>query len=172
MNTKKEQFINKNHKLYKIQNSFKCRKCKIKYNNPLALYNHSYIHMDPLYCYFPKCDKIFSPKHTYQYKQHIDSHNGGLNIKCKFCYHISKSLSSNTIHMKLQHKTEYNTYMSKINEYNEDIKTLDSIHITNLTNKYINIVQEKDLEKSKKKYSERHNLDIFSDIAISYLQNK
>ena len=109
------------YKTYSKENMFKCKKCKVVFSSYVALEKHSYIHINPVYCHFPKCDKVFSPKHTYQYRQHIDSHNGGLNIKCKFCNHISKSFSANTLHMKSKHIEEYIIYNKKINESNEDI---------------------------------------------------
>ena len=68
----------------------------------------------------------------------MDGHNGGFNIKCKFCEHISKSLSSNTLHMRSQHTKEYILYTNKMNDYNDDIKPIDMNHITNLIPKYIN----------------------------------
>ena len=202
------------HKSYSKQNMFKCKKCKVVFSSYVALEKHSYIHINPVYCHFPKCGKVFSPKHTYQYRQHIDSHNGGLNIKCKFCDHRSKSLSANTNHMKLQHTEEYTLYKQKINEYNDDIKPIDMNHITNLTHlttKYINTAFEKSRAKKQDNqylenkafqksfykntsvntsYSkeddpeltyiynssfydnytvtEKNNLDLFADIALSY----
>jgi hypothetical protein len=118
---------------------YNCNKCNKEFTTYKLLDTHSYIHINPINCYFPNCGKIFAFRHSYQYKQHIDGHNGGLNIKCKFCNHISKSFSANTLHMKSKHIEEYIIYNKKINESNEDIKKLDSNHITNLTNKYINI---------------------------------
>jgi hypothetical protein len=178
------------YKSYSKQNIFKCKKCKVVFSSYVALEKHSYIHINPVYCHFPKCGKVFSPKHTYQYRQHIDSHNGGLNIKCKFCDHRSRSLSANTNHMKLQHTEEYSLYKQKINDYNDDIKSLDATRITHLTTKYINtaffksrakkqdneqddpeltyIENNKYYDKDYDNHNEINNLDLFADIAISY----
>ena len=71
----------------------RCDKCDISYNNPSSLEKHKPIHLNPVYCPFTNCNKIFSPTHKYQFKQHIDGHNGGLHIKCKFCNHTSKTLT-------------------------------------------------------------------------------
>ena len=170
MNTKKQQSANKNNKLYKSHTRFKCKKCKFSYNNKNALVKHSYIHINPVYCYFPKCDKVFSPKHTYQYRQHMDSHNGGLHIKCKFCAHISRSLSSNTLHMKAQHKADYNIYMKNINEYNkQDLE--NPARKLRLNIKYIDTAFQKSFYKKNSvntSYTEINNLYLFADIALSY----
>ena len=196
MNTRKSLLQGNSHNPYKTyskQNIFKCKKCKVVFSSYVALEKHLYIHINPVYCHFPKCGKVFSPKHTYQYRQHIDSHNGGLNIKCKFCDHRSRSLSANTNHMKLQHTEEYTLYKQKINEYNDDIKPIDMNHITNLTHlttKYINTAFEKSRAKKQdnehdneqddselthietNKYYDNHtelnNLDLFADIALSH----
>jgi len=144
--------IHKPNKSYSSKKIFKCKKCKLEWTSHMALDKHSYIHINPVHCPFEDCDKVFSPKHTYQYRQHIDSHNGGLNIKCKFCEHRSRSMSSNTTHMKSQHIEEYTKYTNKINEYNDDIKTLDTAYITNLTHlstKYINTAFEKSRTKKQ-----------------------
>ena len=117
---------------------FKCDKCDISYNNPVSLEKHKPLHLNPVYCPFKHCNKIFSPKHKYQFKQHIDGHNGGLHIKCKFCLHSSKTLTSNTIHMKKEHTQQYNHYMKEIEEANKDTQPLNSKNIINLTTKYIN----------------------------------
>lgn len=127
-----------NKKTNNKKNQFKCNKCKISYNNPVSLEKHKPIHLKPVYCSFLNCKKIFSPKHKYQYKQHIDSHNGGLHIKCKFCAHQSKTLTSNTVHMKKEHIEKYTHYMKEISNANLDIQPLNSKKIINLTTKYIN----------------------------------
>lgn len=175
---------NKTYNTYKTNNSFKCKKCKIICKNQITLDKHLHIHINPVYCHFPNCGRLFSPKHTYQYRQHIDSHNGGLHIKCKFCDHSSKTLSSNTAHMKLHHKEEYTLYKKHINEYNEDLKKIDTIHITKLlylASKYIktSYTEEEDdsgltyIDHNKYYYNdiddnEKNNLDLFADIALSY----
>ena len=128
----------KQNKFKKQKPIFKCAKCDISYNNLVSLEKHKPIHLNPVYCPFKHCNKMFSPKHKYQYKQHIDGHNGGLQIKCKFCNHISKTLSSNTLHMKKEHIEEYNYYMKEIEEANKDTQPLNSKNIINLTTKYIN----------------------------------
>ena len=145
----KEQnnIYNKKSKLKKQKPIFKCDKCDISYNNPASLEKHKPIHLNPVYCPFKHCNKMFSPKHKYQYKQHIDGHNGGLQIKCKFCNHISKTLSSNTLHMKKEHIEEYNYYMKEIEEANKDTQPLNSKNIINLTTKYINTHIMDDLDE-------------------------
>ena len=151
------------YKSYSKQNMFKCKKCKVVLTSHMALEKHAYIHINPVYCHFPKCGRVFSPKHTYQYRQHIDSHNGGLNIKCKFCENRSRSLSANTNHMKLQHSEEYSLYKQKINNYNDDIKPLDATRITNLTHlttKYINTAFFK---SRAKKQDNEHDKDHDND---------
>ena len=148
------------YKSYSKQNIFKCKKCKVVFSSYVALEKHSYIHINPVYCHFPKCGKVFSPKHTYQYRQHIDSHNGGLNIKCKFCENRSRSLSANTNHMKLRHTEEYSLYKQKINNYNDDIKPLDATRITNLTHlttKYINTAFFKSRAKKQDNEQDHEN---------------
>ena len=154
----------------KIDN-YKCNKCKVIYNNPIALEKHNHIHINPIYCPFTKCGKIFSPKHTYQYKQHIDGHNGGLHIKCKFCEQQSKTLTSNTVHMKKYHLEEYTYYMTKINKSNQDNKILNSKQIINLTTKYEDFDDEDDelisIELNKYNfYYYSNNLDLLSTIAL------
>ena len=141
-------------KSYLSQTMFNCKKCKLVFTTKHNLDIHSqlHIHVKPISCQFPKCGKIFSFRKSYQYKQHIDSHNGGLNIKCKFCDHRSRSLLSNTLHMKTQHTEEYTLYINKIDEYNDDIKKIDMTNITNLTNTAF----------------ETNNLHLFADIALSY----
>jgi len=136
----KEQnnIYNKKSKLKKQKPIFKCDKCDISYNNLVSLEKHKPLHLNPVYCPFKHCNKIFSPKHKYQYKQHIDGHNGGLHIKCKFCEHTSKTLTSNTVHMKSKHSQQYNHYMKEIEEANKDTQPLNSKNIINLTTKYIN----------------------------------
>lgn len=181
---KQENDYQYNHNTYN-HNTYKCKKCKIVYTNEKELNKHSYIHMNPIYCYYPNCGKKFSSKHKYQYKQHIDSHKGGINIKCKFCDTHSKTLSSNTLHMKVNHTKDYNTYMSKINEYTNDINKLDSIHITELTQKYINInthnniTQELDPKKEDdpelkdiSNHDMFNNLELCAIIALSQLYSK
>ena len=154
----------------KIDN-YKCNKCKVIYNNSIALEKHNHIHINPIYCPFTKCGKIFSPKHTYQYKQHIDGHNGGLHIKCKFCEQQSKTLTSNTVHMKKYHLEEYTYYMTKINKANQDNKILNSKQIINLTTKYEDFDDEDDelisIELNKYNfYYYSNNLDLLSTIAL------
>ena len=178
---KTETDYNYNHTIYK------CKKCKIVYNNEMSLNKHSYIHINPIYCYYPNCSKKFSPKHTYQYKQHIDSHKGGINIKCKFCNKYSKSLSSNTLHMKANHIKEYNIYIKHLNEFNDDNNILDISQITKLTNltiKHINIDnikenededEDEDDDDPELQYIEDNkynNLDLFADIALAYEKHK
>ena len=126
---------------------FKCDKCDISYNNPVSLEKHKPLHLNPVYCPFKHCNKIFSPKHKYQYKQHIDGHNGGLHIQCKFCEHTSKTLTSNTVHMKTKHSQQYNHYMKEIEEANKDTQPLNSKNIINLTTKYINTHIMDDLDE-------------------------
>ena len=132
----------KPNKSYSSKKMFKCKICKTGFSSSMVLNKHIHIHINPVYCQFPNCGKVFSPKHTYQYRQHMDGHNGGLNIKCKFCEHIAKSYSSNTLHMKAQHIKEYTLYMNTM----------------------------KDLENnsSNTSYSEMNNLVLFADIALSY----
>lgn len=200
MNSKKNKSSHKSshksiRKSYLSYTRFRCDYCNINYSNKVSLDKHSYIHINPIYCYFPNCEKVFSPKHTYQYRQHMDSHAGGLNIKCKFCNHSSKSLSSNTLHMRLHHRMEYSSYMKNINKYNDDIKPLDSIHITkmaHLSTNYLNIDNDKEqqvlehiwdyedsqsseddpelsfIENNKYYDNTLNNLDLFADIALSY----
>ena len=127
---------NKNIKI--VKNIYKCSICSITYNQKCSLKKHISIHTEPVKCPFINCTKLFSPIHKYQYKQHIDSHNGGLNIKCKFCEHISKTLTSNTMHMKTFHSQQYTYYMNEINKYNTDNKSLNLKQIINLTSKLIN----------------------------------
>lgn len=134
MNSKIKQ--NKNIKL--VKNIYKCSICSITYNQKCSLKKHISIHTEPVKCPFINCTKLFSPNHKYQYKQHIDSHNGGLNIKCKFCEHISKTLTSNTMHMKISHLQQYTHYMNEVNKYNTDNKSLNLKQIINLTSKLIN----------------------------------
>jgi len=126
------------NKFKKQKSIFKCDKCDISYNNLVSLEKHKPLHLNPVYCPFKHCNKIFSPKHKYQYKQHIDGHNGGLHIKCKFCEQTSKTLTSNTVHMKTKHSQQYNHYMKEIEEANKDTQPLNSKNIINLTTKYIN----------------------------------
>ena len=127
---------NKNIKL--VKNIYKCSICSITYNQKCSLKKHISIHTKPVKCPFTNCNKLFSPIHKYQYKQHMDSHNGGLNIKCKFCEHVSKTLTSNTMHMKTIHSQQYTHYMTEINKYNTDNKSLNLKQIINLTSKLIN----------------------------------
>ena len=134
-------------KLKKQKIIFKCDKCDISYNNPVSLEKHKPLHLNPVYCPFKHCNKIFSPKHKYQYKQHIDGHNGGLHIQCKFCEHTSKTLTSNTVHMKTKHSQQYNHYMKEIEEANKDTQPLNSKNIINLTTKYINTHIMDDLDE-------------------------
>jgi len=134
-------------KLKKQKIIFKCDKCDISYNNPASLEKHKPIHLNPVYCPFKNCNKMFSPKHKYQYKQHIDGHNGGLHIQCKFCEHTSKTLTSNTVHMKTKHSQQYNHYMKEIEEANKDTQPLNSKNIINLTTKYINTHIMDDLDE-------------------------
>ena len=145
----KEQnnIYNKKSKLKKQKPIFKCDKCDISYNNPASLEKHKPIHLNPVYCPFKHCNKMFSPKHKYQYKQHIDGHNGGLHIQCKFCEHTSKTLTSNTVHMKTKHSQQYNHYMKEIEEANKDTQPLNSKNIINLTTKYINTHIMDDLDE-------------------------
>jgi len=145
----KEQnnIYNKKSKLKKQKPIFKCDKCDISYNNPASLEKHKPIHLNPVYCPFKHCNKMFSPKHKYQYKQHIDGHNGGLHIKCKFCEQTSKTLTSNTVHMKTKHSQQYNHYMKEIEEANKDTQPLNSKNIINLTTKYINTHIMDDLDE-------------------------
>jgi len=145
----KEQnnIYNKKSKLKKQKPIFKCDKCDISYNNPASLEKHKPIHLNPVYCPFKNCNKMFSPKHKYQYKQHIDGHNGGLHIQCKFCEHTSKTLTSNTVHMKSKHSQQYNHYMKEIEEANKDTQPLNSKNIINLTTKYINTHIMDDLDE-------------------------
>ena len=126
------------NKFKKQKSIFKCHKCDVSYNNLVSLEKHKPIHLNPVYCPFKNCNKMFSPKHKYQYKQHIDGHNGGLHIKCKFCEQTSKTLTSNTVHMKTKHSQQYNHYMKEIEEANKDTQPLNSKNIINLTTKYIN----------------------------------
>ena len=145
----KEQnnIYNKKSKLKKQKPIFKCDKCDISYNNPASLEKHKPIHLNPVYCPFKHCNIMFSPKHKYQYKQHIDGHNGGLHIKCKFCEHTSITLTSNTVHMKSKHSQQYNHYMKEIEEANKDTQPLNSKNIINLTTKYINTHIMDDLDE-------------------------
>jgi len=145
----KEQnnIYNKKSKLKKQKPIFKCDKCDISYNNPASLEKHKPIHLNPVYCPFKHCNKMFSPKHKYQYKQHIDGHNGGLHIQCKFCEQTSKTLTSNTVHMKTKHSQQYNHYMKEIEEANKDTQPLNSKNIINLTTKYINTHIMDDLDE-------------------------
>ena len=145
----KEQnnIYNKKSKLKKQKPIFKCDKCDISYNNPASLEKHKPIHLNPVYCPFKHCNKMFSPKHKYQFKQHIDGHNGGLHIKCKFCEQTSKTLTSNTVHMKTKHSQQYNHYMKEIEEANKDTQPLNSKNIINLTTKYINTHIMDDLDE-------------------------
>ena len=99
------------NKFKKQKSIFKCDKCDVSYNNLVSLEKHKPIHLNPVYCPFKHCNKMFSPKHKYQYKQHIDGHNGGLHIKCKFCEQTSKTLTSNTVHMKTKHSQQYNHHL-------------------------------------------------------------
>ena len=137
----------KQNKFKKQKPIFKCDKCDISYNNLVSLEKHKPIHLNPVYCPFKHCNKMFSPKHKYQYKQHIDGHNGGLHIKCKFCEQTSKTLTSNTVHMKTKHSQQYNHYMKEIEEANKDTQPLNSKNIINLTTKYINTHIMDDLDE-------------------------
>ena len=183
MSTKKHQYSNKSYKPYKSTstykkytsylsyNSFKCKKCDINYSSQNSLDKHAYIHVNPIYCYFPNCEKVFSPKHSYQYSQHIDSHNGGLHIKCKFCEHISKSLSSNTLHMKLHHRMEYSSYMKNINKYNEDIKTIDITKITKLTHLTTNWMEPLYTEdEQEQNFLNPAHKDVYEDVYDSSIR--
>ena len=163
--------------IYNQQNRkaiFRCDKCDISYNNPSSLEKHKPIHLNPVYCPFTNCNKIFSPTHKYQFKQHIDGHNGGLHIKCKFCNHTSKTLTSNTVHMKKEHLQQYTHYMKEIEESNKDTQPLNSKNIINLTTKYINthIMDDEDeelinIELNKYNfYYYLNNLDLLSTIAL------
>lgn len=125
---------------------YSCNKCESVYNNPIALKKHYNIHINPVYCPFDDCDRLFSPSHTYQFRQHIDCHNGGLNIKCKFCNIISKTANTNILHMKNKHKKEYDCYMNNINKYSNDNNVLHYTQIINLTQKYNEEVEEDDTE--------------------------
>jgi hypothetical protein len=154
---------NKTYKSYSLKKMFNCNICKLGFTSPMVLDKHTHIHINPVYCPFTNCDKVFSPKHTYQYRQHMDGHNGGLNIKCKFCTHSSRSMSSNTSHMKSQHIEEYTKYTNKINEYNDDIKTLDTTYITNLTHlttNYINTAFIKSRAKKQDLESPAHKCSV------------
>ena len=137
----------KQNKFKKQKPIFKCDKCDVSYNNLVSLEKHKPLHLNPVYCPFKNCNKIFSPKHKYQYKQHIDGHNGGLHIQCKFCEHTSKTLTSNTVHMKSKHSQQYNHYMKEIEEANKDTQPLNSKNIINLTTKYINTHIMDDLDE-------------------------
>lgn len=140
-------------------------------SNTLTITKVKKIENDYYYYY----NNTYNYTYNYNYKEYIDSHNDDINIKCKFCNKHSKSLSSNILHMKVNHNKDYNIYMKKINEYNDDIKTLDSIYITKLTNlttKKINIDNIKeDNEDPELQYIEDNkynNLDLFADIALAY----
>ena len=154
---------------FKIDN-YKCNKCKVIYNNPIALEKHNHIHINPIYCPFTKCGKTFLPKHTYQYKQHIDSHNGGLHIKCKFCAIYSKSLSANTLHIKKYHSDHYTYYRNEIDKANQDIQPLNTKKFINLTTNYDDEDEDDEwisIELNKNNvYYYSTNLDLLSTIAL------
>ena len=160
---------------------YSCNKCSIVYTNPTALKKHYNIHINPVHCPFDDCNRMFSPSHTYQYRQHIDCHNGGLNIKCKFCNIISKTVNSNILHMKNKHKKEYDCYMNNINKYSNDNNVLQPKQIINLTQKYNKEDEEYDteltyIENNKNKeykinkiiynYYE-NNLELLATVALS-----
>lgn len=162
---------------------YSCDKCEIVYNNPIALKKHYNIHINPVYCPFDDCDRLFSPSHTYQFRQHIEYHNNRLNIKCKFCNIISKTVNSNILHMKNKHKKEYNCYMNNINKYSNDNNVLQPIQIINLTQKYNEEVEEYDTEltyienNKNKEYKNNkinynyyeNNLELLANVALLHL---
>ena len=156
-------------KMYKTTktNKLDSYKYNVIYNNPLALEKHNYSPVNPIYCPFTKCGKTFLPKHKYQYKQHIDSHNGGLHIKCKFCTIHSKSLSANTFHMIKYHSEQYTYYMNKIDKANQDTQPLNAKKIINLTTNYDDEDDELiSIELNKYNYYYSNNLDLLSTIAL------
>lgn len=148
--------------------SYKCNKCKVIYNNPLSLEKHKHTHVNYIYCPFTKCGKTFLPKHTYQYKQHIDSHNGGLHIKCKFCDIYSKTLGANTLHIKKYHSEHYTYYRNEIDKANQDIQPLNAKKFINLTTNYDDEDDELiSIELNKNNvYYYSNNLDLLSTIAL------
>lgn len=143
-------------------------KCNVIYNNPITLTKHNHSPVNPIYCPFTKCGKTFLPKHKYQYKQHIDSHNGGLHIKCKFCAIYSKSLSANTLHIKKYHSEHYTYYRNEIDKANQDIQPLNAKKFINLTTNYDDEDDELiSIELNKNNvYYYSTNLDLLSTIAL------
>jgi hypothetical protein len=148
MTTKLQVANNKTYntcKKYVSKNIFKCKTCKMSYNNKNALDKHSHIHTNPVYCQFPKCNKIFSPKHTYQYKQHSNSHNDDM-VPLDTTYITNLTNLTNKI---------INKYESSDDE-EEDNPELTYIE-NNKYNKYFNNYN-----------NEKNNLVLFADIALSY----
>ena len=161
---------NYNHSIYK------CRKCKIGYNNEIDLNVHSYIHINPIYYYYPYSGINFLPNYQYQYQINNDSNDSNINIKCKFCDNYSSTYALNTLHMEVNHNKDYNIYMQKINEFNEDNNCLDISQIKRLTTNYLQDVDfqnKDDKEDLELKYIENNkcnNLDLFADIALMYIK--
>ena len=145
MNTKIQDTNNKTYntcKKYVSKNIFKCKNCKMSYNNKNALDKHSHIHTNPVYCQFPNCNKIFSPKHTYQYKQHSNSHNDDM-------VPLDTTYITNLTNLTTKF---INKYESSDDE-EEDNPELTYIE-NNKYNKYYN--------------TDKNNLALFADIALLY----
>ena len=155
--------------------SHQCSLCSYSHTNKTALQKHYGIHTKPVVCTFAGCGKVFSPSHSHQYKQHMTAHNGGLNIKCKFCEIIFRTTNSHTLHMKSKHKKEYYLYMKKVNKYNTDCNVLQPQQIIKLTNECLYKYNKYDKNKKMNldtDYNDYKNYDDYDEELSMIEDNK
>lgn len=139
---------------------YQCSQCSYSNYNEMGLTKHSKIHVNPVFCPIDGCNKVFSPSHSYQYKQHMIAHNGGLNIKCKFCDTLFRTLNSHTLHMKKKHKKQYELYMRNVNKYNKDCNVLQPQQIIKLTKECLHTYEKNIkmvIDKDDSKYDNDYN---------------
>ena len=138
---------------------YQCSQCSYSNYNEMGLTKHSKIHVNPVFCPIDGCNKVFSPSHSYQYKQHMIAHNGGLNIKCKFCDTLFRTLNSHTLHMKKKHKKQYELYMRNVNKYNKDCNVLQPQQIIKLTKECLH-TYEKNIKMVIDKDDSKYYVDV------------
>ena len=157
---------------------YQCSQCSYSHYNEMGLTKHSKIHVNPVFCPIDGCNKVFSPSHSYQYKQHMTAHNGGLNIKCKFCDTLFRTLNSHTLHMKKKHKKQYELYMRNVNKYNKDCNVLQPQQIIKLTKeclhtyeKNIKMVIDKDDSKYDNDKYDKYDKDDNYDEELAMIED-
>ena len=154
---------------------YQCSQCSYSHYNEMGLTKHSKIHVNPVFCPIDGCNKVFSPSHSYQYKQHMTAHNGGLNIKCKFCDTLFRTLNSHTLHMKKKHKKQYELYMRNVNKYNKDCNVLQPQQIIKLTNECLYKYNKYDKNKKMNldtDYNDYKNYDDYDEELSMIEDNK